>query len=271
MAESIGKTLRMSEFMGTGKRPVLLVDTSLAGSNGPVGALLDADKSIPEVAYECDGIILNPGQMERIAHRLPGKQGAAPLVRVDWSNAFRDKNYVLPTRKVERVVISRAEDALELGANAAVTYFLLGFDEDFESENVRSIAALARECSRINLPLLVDVRPVGPKIGETNWAGAIKLAVGFMVEGGADAILIPDPGVEAFATLMEFSPVPLLLQETADSALDEKRQAVLAERYRAGAAGLAVGADLFEQPDYAKATARLREFLAGHTLNRKVG
>lgn len=212
MGESTGKNLRLSEFINIKDERTLLVDTSIAGCNGYIGELIDASKIIPELAKNCDGIILNPGQLEQLADILPGKRGAAPIVRLDWTNFYREDDFSLPVNKVTRVMICRPEDGLRLGGAAVVMRLLLGFDEDFESENIADMAEVARECSRINIPLIIDVQPIGPKVEKQNKRGAIKLGTGFAVEGGADAVIIPETDRDTLDTLLEFSSVPLIIR-----------------------------------------------------------
>lgn len=214
MAESIGKELRMAEWFHAGHGGAVLVDMSVSGAEGAVSGLEDPAGAVGEVGPTATGLILNPGMMERLAsqRQLPGKRGAAPLVRVDWTNALRPEGFLAPPRHVRRVMISSAEDALDLGADAIVTYILLGFDEDFEAENIQSFAFLARECSRLGLPLAADIHAAGPKVGKANFADAVKLGAAQAVEGGADAFIMPYPGEDALAMIRRFSPVPVFLR-----------------------------------------------------------
>lgn len=214
MAENIGKQLRLAEWFNVSYGGAILVDMTISGAEGAVTGLEDPGEAVDELGCQATGLIVNPGQMERLASRgrLPGKRGAAPLVRVDWTNALRPSDFIAPMRKARRVLLSSAEDAMDLGADAIVTYLLMGLDEDFEAENIQSFAFLARESARLGLPLVADIQLVGPKVGKVNFADAVKLGVAQAVEGGADAFIIPDPGEEALAMIRRFSPVPVLLR-----------------------------------------------------------
>jgi len=243
MPEKSVKELRMAEFLNPVDGQSLILDTTIAGSNGYTGELLDAKKTIPEAASVSDGIILNPGQHERISDLLPGKHGAATMIRLDWTNVFRGQDFPLGCQKEHRVMIAQPEDALYAGASCAVVYFLLGFDEDFESDNITDIAECARKCSDINLPLIIDLRLCGPKIGPKNKNSAVKLGTGIMVEGGADGIIIPCPDEDTFATLLEFSPVPLFLHGSVDP--ENSQKSILEDRLLQGASGICMGRDIY--------------------------
>lgn len=252
----------MGEFLGEDERS-FIVDTSFAGSLGPTPGLLLADEAIPLAFEAADGVVLNPGQLERISKLLPGKTGAAPLVRVDWTNAFRDKTFILPAEKVCRAQIAGAEAALELGAAAAVVTLLMGFDDEFESQNIGFAARIFREGSRINLPVLVDIHLMGPKIGADNFAGALGLSTAMMVEGGADALIMPYPGEEMFAQIQEFSPVPIFLRESARVVSDPALSRKLLASIDSGAAGLLLGQDAFACGDPRGVFAEARSLVHG--------
>lgn len=244
MFESSGKNLRMAEFINPVDGKSLIIDTSLAGSNGYRGELINAKKVIPEVAQYADGIVLNPGQLEKVSQYLPGKGGATPIMRLDWTNAFRGVSYPLPVSRVERVMIASPDDGLCLGANAVIMHLLLGFDEDIEAENIADIASCARKCSEINMPFIVDLQLVGPKVNSENTSGVIKLGSGFMVEGGVDGLIIPNPDDETLATLLEFSPIPLIIRSKAEDIIEN--QNIYIERLVQGSGGLFIGIDLFD-------------------------
>lgn len=183
-----------------------------SSSVGAGSGMEDISEALRRCNISFDGVILNPGQLEHHAALLGGKMRAAPLVRIDWTNAYRDKDFCLPASTATRVAISDGEDALKLGASAVVATFLLGFGEDLEAENIRSISLLARECYRLSLPLVVDIRPTGDKISAVNYMGAIKLGTSFMMEAGADALILPECDAETVALIGTWATIPVMLR-----------------------------------------------------------
>ena len=209
---NVDKEIRISDFIDSKDRRSLLLDLTTASSTGASPGLEDIAGALQRVNTLFDGIIVNPGQLEHHAHFLGGKRRAAPLIRVDWTNAYRDKDFCLPASTVSRVLLSSGEDALHLGATAAVATLLLGFGEDPESENIQSISLLARECYRLSLPLIVDIRPIGGKVNRDNFAGSIKLGTSFMMEAGADALILPECDIETCRLIGNWATVPVLLR-----------------------------------------------------------
>jgi DhnA family fructose-bisphosphate aldolase class Ia len=258
MPTAIGKTLRRAEFWQEGQKSVL-TDVSLPGALGPMPGLEVPTEAVSTLAPLVDGLIVNPGLAEAQAGAFVGKLGAAPLVRLDWTNAHRPADFVLAPRQIHRVSLGTAEDAVQMGACAAVVSFILGYDEDFEARNVQSISLLARECERFSLPLLAEVRPTGPKVEPAKFDGAVELGVSFMVEGGADAVSIPLPSEEALGMILEFSPVPTFLQMNDDKGLKPlvmDRDRALVEALRQGCAGLVLGSRALADPGRAVGWAR---------------
>ncbi len=84
---NVGKNIRMSDFIDSRDRRSLMLDLTITSS---VGAQPGSENisEVPDLGNSIfDAIILNPGQLEHHADRLGGKMRAAPLVRVDWTNA----------------------------------------------------------------------------------------------------------------------------------------------------------------------------------------
>ena len=189
-----------------------MLDLTVSSSLGAEAGTEDVSEVLSHANMLFDGVILNPGQLEHHSALIGGKMRAAPLVRVDWTNAFRNKEFCLPASAVTRVELSNGEDALRLGATAVVATFLLGFGEDLEAENIRSISLLARECYRLSLPLVADIRPIGDKITSDNYTGSIKLGTSFMMEAGVDALIIPECDAATCALIGGWATIPVILR-----------------------------------------------------------
>ncbi len=209
---NVGKNLRMSEFIDTKDEHSLILDLTISSSVGAQPGLENTKAVLQRFNSLFDGIVLNPGQLEHHASLLGGKLRAAPLLRVDWTNAYRDKEFCLPAAEVNRVVLSDGEDAMVLGASAVVATLLLGYGEDLESENIRSISLLARECYRFSLPLIVDIRPIGDRISLDNYAGSVRLGTSLMMEAGADALMLPESDPDTLALIGKWATIPVLIR-----------------------------------------------------------
>jgi DhnA family fructose-bisphosphate aldolase class Ia len=253
---NVGKNIRMSDFIDSRDKRCLMLDLTLLSSLGAGPETEDISETLRRCNTSFDAVILNPGQLEHHPDLVGGKMRAAPLVRIDWTNAYRSKEFCLPASAVTRVTISDGEDALRLGASAAVATFLLGFGEDLEAENIRSVSLLARECYRLSLPLVVDIRPIGDKISADNYIGSIKLGTSFMMEAGADALILPECDVETCALIGKWATIPVLLR------LDEIPAADKADKYFAqGIAGIVLTEKILELETIGERIPSLRQLV----------
>ncbi len=260
MEIDIGKTIRISDFVCATDGRALVVDTTLPGSLGATSGLEHVAEALRQITDIADGVIVNPGQAEHHADLLGGRRRASPLVRVDWSNAQRGPDFCLPASQFKHLFISDAEDVLALGASAAVASLFLGFDDDAEAKNIEALSHLARECYRLGLPLVIDVRPVGYKVGPGNFAESIKLGVSFMQELGADVLIIPECDLATCATIGGWIAVPVLLR------LAEIPDAGRAEEFlKTGLRGFVLGEDIFARQGYTGRLAELADHLHGRS------
>ncbi|MDZ7332960.1 MAG: hypothetical protein ONB13_07795 [candidate division KSB1 bacterium] len=209
MQTNIGKSIRINDILDSKS---FLLDTTIASCLGATPQLEDLKSVLQTSVRIFDGIILNPGQMEHLALEVAGKNRAAPLIRVDWTNAYRDQDFCLPVQQVQRVEISSAEDVMILGGSAAVATLLMGFGDEFEAENIRSISRLLRDAYELSLPVFVDIRPIGSGVSTFNFEDVIKLGVSFMMEAGADALIIPDGAQETLKLIANWATVPVIIR-----------------------------------------------------------
>lgn len=225
-----GVEYRLREFLPPADQRALLVDASAGLALGALPGLEHFSEAVTPLRRVVDGLVCSPGQIGKLSRATQADAGL--LVRMDWSNSLRDASFVLPPMSTQRVPLLSAEDALELGACGMVTTFLLGYEEEIEAGCLRSTVQLALCGRELGLPLVVEVQPGGPRVSV--YGKAVELGASYALEGGADVIVVPHPGLASLETLGKFVSVPWLVKPTG---LDTARQE-LAEALAAGACGL---------------------------------
>ncbi|MBN2011305.1 hypothetical protein JW960_18315 [candidate division KSB1 bacterium] len=251
-----GKTIRLSDFIHPKDKRCLMVDTTITSTLGAITGLEDFGTVLKSINELVDGIIINPGQLEHQAEQLGGKRRATPIVRVDWTNAYRHNDFCLPVSNVKRLMISNGDDAFQLGASAVIASLLLGFNDEFEANNIKELSLLARECHPISMPVIIDIRPIGPKVSLGNFSESIKLGVSFMLELGADALIIPTCDSETYQTIARWISVPVLLR------LNEfPPESNMKQMFDAGVAGIVLAEDIFAVSDYAQKIENLKTII----------
>jgi DhnA family fructose-bisphosphate aldolase class Ia len=236
------KLYRLNEFIPPADGRSLIIDTSGGLIFGALPGLEKFAAAVEPILPLADGIVTSPGQARALATRT--REDAALLVRADWTNALRGDNFVLPPERISYIPLLEAGDALNLGASALVTHFLLGFEETIELRCVERVVQLALNGSPLGLPVIVDAQPIGPRV--VLRGKAIELCVSYALESGADGVIIPWPGVESFKTIRAMAQeVPVWLKPaTLDANAPEIAQAL-----DLGAVGLWLDERVFAQPE----------------------
>ena len=235
------KLYRIREFVNPTDNHSLIVDTSKGLSFGALPGLERFAAAIRPVLPLLDGLVTSPGQVRRLADRT--RTDAGLLVRADWTNALRDNDFVLPPETIHYMLLVDPIDAQDLGSSGMVINFLLGFEEEIESQCMHNTVQLAFNGSQIGLPLIIDLQPIGSRI--VLRSKAIELGVSYALEGGADGIAIPWPGEESFKTIVTMAAeVPIWVKpETLDPSSIETATAL-----ELGAVGIWLDERVFSDP-----------------------
>jgi len=259
---NVGKTIRLGGLFDPTDHRSLIIDTSKTASVGAVPGLENFEKTVSKINTICDGIIVNPGQLEHHADLLGGARWATPIVRLDWTNYFRDESFCLPAADIHRVMISGVEDALRMGASAAVMRYLMGFDDEFEAENVRSVSQQAKDAYRESLPFIVEICPLGPKVDTHNYNGTVKLGVACMLEAGVDVLILPDCSPELLREIADWSDIPVIIRINNSKNSDEVKQ-----KMATGISGALISEELFDDMEYPETLRQIQKIVHPKTEN----
>ena len=245
------KQYRMNELLNPADGRSLVVDTSNGVVLGVLPGLENFEEAVRPLLPLLDGIVTSPGQARKLGSRT--RREAALLIRADWTNALRGDDFVLPPEKIQYIPLLNPADALDLGADALVMYFILGHEEEIEARCIQRVVNLALEGLDLGIPLLVDVQPVGPRVVLLN--KAIELGVSYALEGGADGIIVPRPGTQSFKTILAMTKgLPVWIRPGSP----EADTPALAEALQLGAAGLWLDERIFAVNDPAAALLALK-------------
>lgn len=236
------KIYRLREFIHPGNEHSLIVDASAGLSLGPLPGLEQFTPAIQPVLPLVDGLVVSPGQAGKLSGRT--RRDAALLVRVDWTNALRGPDFVLPPDTISHIPLLTPVDALDLGASAMVTYFLLGFEEQVEAGCLRNTVQLALGGNKVGMPLIVDVQAIGPRV--VLGSKAVQLGVSYALEGGADGVAVPWTDRESFHIILAMAAgIPVWIKP---SGLDHYL-AELGEALQMGGVGLWLDQQIFLEKD----------------------
>jgi len=243
-----GKMIRLRRVLGNPDRRALIVAFDHALVLGPIPGTEDPLEKIRAFAQaEVDGILLNLGLIRQLT-ASPIDFSLPPIIaRIDWTTVWavmRDGG----KGELRSTLLARPEDALRQGADAVLTYMVVGTgDADFEATEVARTAEVARECERVGIPLMVESLARGKQVenpGDPKW---LKLHTRMAVELGADAIKTDYSGdPDSMRSVVEGCPVPILALGGSRHASDEDALAVVRGAVSAGAAGVVFGRNVFQ-------------------------
>jgi len=159
-----------------------------------------------------------------------------------------------------KYLVASVEESLRLGADAVSVHVNLGSAE--ERQQISDMAAVSDACDRWNVPLIAMMYPRGPKIDNPRDAVLIAHAVTLAADLGADVVkTMCADSVDEMSDITRMSPVPVVVVggprvDQEDAVLDYARDAL-----RGGAAGVAMGRNVFQAKDPGAMVARLSELI----------
>jgi DhnA family fructose-bisphosphate aldolase class Ia len=211
-----GISYRLQELFTPQEHRGLFIDASAGTVLGVLPGLDNFSLAVNSLLPWIDGLVCSPGHLRRIEKRT--RSDASLLVRVDWSNALRSKDFILPPNAIHHMPILSPQDALDMGAAAMVSTFFLGYEEEIEADCMKKTVQYGLAGKDIGLPLLVDVNISGPRVSLPS--KAIELGVSYALEGGADVIVVPYPGTKSLESIAAMVSVPWLVKPSSLESLE---------------------------------------------------
>jgi 2-amino-4,5-dihydroxy-6-oxo-7-(phosphonooxy)heptanoate synthase len=237
--------LRRLRSQGGGRMLVVPLDHSI--TTGPITRGAALNQLVGQLAGNgVDAIVLHKGSLRHLNHRWFAHISlimhlSASTVRA----ADPDAKYLVAT----------VEEALRLGADAVSVHVNLGSLD--EGRQIADLAAVSEACERWNMPLLAMVYPRGPQIADPRAPDLVAHAVTLAADLGADIVkTVPVGSVAVMADITRACPVPVILAGGPALSNPAELRGYVTDVLRGGAAGVAMGRNIFEAPDPG-ATARM--------------
>jgi DhnA family fructose-bisphosphate aldolase class Ia len=231
--------------------------------SGPEDGLRQLGQKIQQVKDGGANAILGfQGLLSRHAPELVG----TPTLLNLTASTIRNTH----TRKVQTGTV---EQATQAGVDAVAVH--VNITSLYETEMLKILADVSRDCSRFGMPLLAIMYARGEKsTGEDNnyldllkndpkkYAELVRHAVRVGVDLGADMVKTSFTGdTESFRTVVESaSGVPVLMAGGVKVPVREFLQKAYAVT-QAGAAGVCVGRNVFQRPEGKEITIALRSII----------
>lgn len=213
---------------------------------------------------EADSVLLNLGLLRQFADS--DFKGALPgiIARIDWTTIWSDKANN-GGRELRSSMLARPEDALRHGADAVLTYMVVGTgDTEFESSEIARTADIARECERVGIPLMVESLARGKSVqnpGDPQW---LNLHTRMVTELGADAVKTDYTGNPAsMRAVVDECPLPILVLGGSRQGSDDEALQMVRGIVQADAAGVFFGRNVFQARNMVSFLQQARSILNG--------
>lgn len=233
---SFARGLRLRRLFRRGDGRLLVVPLDHSVTDGPLRPG-DLDSLLGELAGTgVDAVVLHKGSLRHVDH--------------GW---FDDMSLILHLNASTRhapdpdakYLVAHVEEALRLGADAVSVHVNLGSRQ--EARQVADLAAVAEECERWNVPLLAMVYARGPQISDSHAPELVAHAALLAADLGADLVKTDYAGTpEQMADVVQACPIPVIVAGGPRSAETDAVLAGVSDALRGGAAGVAMGRNVFQ-------------------------
>ena len=232
---------------------------------GPIPGTEDPLRQIRRFAQSrVDAVLLNLGLIRQFVDSSPTGPLPAFIARIDWTTVWGAISGN-GSGALLSALLARPEDALRHGADAVLTYMVVGTgDADFEKREITRTAEVARECERVGIPLIVESLARGKKVENSADPKWLNLHTRMATELGADAVKTDYTGDPvSMRSVVEGCPLPILVLGGSRHASDEEALDVVRGVVRAGTAGMLFGRNVFQSANMERFLQRTREVLDG--------
>ena len=269
---SAGATRHLSRLLG-GEAGFAIIVAMDQGIGGVPEGFLDPLATVRAVlAANPDGVLLNAGLARQSAPLLAQWGSLGLIVAMDQA-IHRDPHGAGPA--VAHGPGCSVEDAIRLGADAVKTMLIMGGESRADQlHNMAYLVDVGERCRQWELPLMIEPYLWGAKV-PTDPRGRAEVAADgarIAIELGADLLKIEYSGdPDIFRELVSASPVPVLVLGGPKRPTQREVLADIITAMNAGAAGITMGRNVWQQPDPARMIRALSVAMATRDLEAAVG
>ncbi len=201
-----------------------------------------------------DAFLIGPGIARRFASVFAGRGAPGMIVRLDWTNRWRD-TAMLGTEEGRGRLISSVEGAARLGADAVLVYMFVGYgDPNSEAEQMQRVAQVAEDCEKLGVGCIIEPMPRGLLVGEKSYDPEfVAMGSRMACELGADILKTDYTGsAETFRKVVSASFQPVLIAGGPKTSTTRESLEMVRGALTAGASGMFIGRNVFQSPEPAQ-------------------
>ncbi|MDH3251507.1 MAG: aldolase [Ignavibacteria bacterium] len=246
MTTAAGVELRKHRVLHaeSGKAVIVAIDHGLF--IGPLPGVERAADCIDRLLPgQPDAIQMTPGITRANIQKFFGKKKPAVVVRLDATNIWRKKPLPIEGYYAR---VATVRDAVQLGADAVVTFLFAGYDTDAqEADNLEALGILAADAREMGIPFIIEPLAIQKGANVVRDFEIMKLIVRMASEIGADLIKADYPENRGqFEELVGIASAPILVRGGPKMDSDRDMLQMVKDAMECGAAGLVFGRNVWQ-------------------------
>ncbi|MCH1770996.1 MULTISPECIES: class I fructose-bisphosphate aldolase [Metallosphaera] len=239
-----GLDIRLKKLFHRGKAFVVALDHGLV--MGPLRGIENAMSVVKKMGNYPDALQMTPAMLRTVEENFYFRSSPMLIARLDTANVWRD------ARKYDQgyySMVYEVKEAVRAGADAVVTYLVVGYGDDrIEGYNLEQLSRARREAQDYGLPFIIEPlfvrKEITDSIKETN---AVKYVSRLASEIGPDLLKVDYTGDKnGFASVVEASFAPILIRGGPKTSNDLEFLKMLRDALDSGASGITVGRNLWQ-------------------------
>ncbi|MTD53347.1 2-amino-3,7-dideoxy-D-threo-hept-6-ulosonate synthase [Amycolatopsis pithecellobii] len=239
-SSSFGREIRLRRLFRHGDQHLFVVPLDHSVTDGPITGTRELDRLVRLLDRAgVDAVVLHKGSARRLGARLFSRLSL--VVHLSASTRHAPD----PDRKY---LVSTVEEALRMGADAVSVHVNLG--SATEHTQLADLGRVGDACDHWNIPLLAMMYPRGPGMGDLVQTDVVAHAATIAADLGADLVKLPYPGSPAgLADVVRSCPIPVLVAGGPPLGAGTEVARLTEDVIAAGAAGIAMGRNVFQSAD----------------------
>ena len=247
-----GKSIRMARLFNIETKRICVVPIDHGTTYGPIEGIKEPLKTVSKIiSGGADALVIHKGLLRMIAEYPELSARGRYIMHLSASTALSpDLNY--------KVTVGTVEEAVSLGADGVSIHVNLGTPG--EADMIKELGSVAKSCMEWGMPLMVMI--YSHKVPQNHFyvAHAARLAQ----ELGADIVKIDYPGsFENVESVIKGVSIPVVIAGGSKIDKPEELLRMISDSLSAGAAGVAIGRNIFQHKKPELITSVIRMMVHG--------
>ncbi|WP_338599320.1 class I fructose-bisphosphate aldolase [Sulfolobus tengchongensis] len=246
-----GLEIRIAKLFEKGRAFVVALDHGLV--MGPIKGIENPVEVVAKIAKNGpDALQMTPAMVKLVKENFFSRGSPLLIARLDTANVWRQRYKMYNEGYYSNVYTIK--DAVNSGADAVVTYLVVGYGNDtIEGYNLSTLALLRREANDYGIPFIIEplyvTRDNPDSVKDPN---LVKYVTRLASEIGADILKVDYTGdKQSFKEVVNVAFSPILIRGGPKTNTNDEFLKMLKDALEAGARGVTVGRNLWQsdQPD----------------------